>query len=500
METTELIDLQLELAELRKRKAIDCINNFYVLFTTFWSCLSGDTYVHNWHIEYLCNVLQSVGMRLIKREVGIADLLINIPPGMTKSSIVSAFVVWVWLQAPNFRFIGSSYSSGLAIDNSLRAKNIIKSDLFQKLFQPYFIKLFGKYFELTKDNENDWRNNFGGGYYATSTGGTVQGKHAHCILRDDPINPEQAESKAYRDKCNRYNDRTLAGRKVDKDRTVTITIMQRLHEEDTTGHELKKKGKNITHICLPGQLTADVLPPELAAKYVNGLLDPVRLSYITLEKMKIDFGSYGYAGQILQTPIKAGGNMIKTDWFGRFSLSQLMAEVENKHGTLAWHFTIDGAYTAEKGNDATALLCYAIWNNNMYIRDVAVIRMEMPELLNFIPEFVVRNGYNRNLSKIYIEPKANGLSVAQMIKRNTSLNIVIDDPPKTDKIARVAMCLPYMESLRVYLLESANFIDKFLDEVKVFPLADHDDQVDTLTMAIIRVTTSSTGSRQRWIG
>jgi predicted phage terminase large subunit-like protein len=324
--------------------------------------------------------------------------------------------------------------------------------------------------------------------------------HAHLIIRDDPINPEQADSKAYRDRCNRYNDRTLSSRKVDKDRTPTITIMQRLHEDDSTGHDLAKRGKNIRHICLPGQLTEDVKPAELSTRYINGLLDPVRLSYSTIEKMKTDLGSYGFAGQILQTPIKAGGNLIKTEWISTFQLTVLLAEVDSKKSTLAWNFTLDSAYTSDNKNDASALLAYSVWNNNMYIRDAAGVRLEIQDLIRFIPEFCYRNGYNRNQSKIYIEPKASGLSVAQMLKKETPLNIVLDPPPKTDKTARVMACIPFLESRRVFVLEAGAFVNDFLDELKIFPMGTNDDSVDALTMAILRITKSRTASAQMWHG
>lgn len=487
----EVIDLELERikkerAKRIKEKTIECTCSFYAYFLTFWPQISGDTFVPNWHVEYICNELQKLGIRLINREKYIPDLIINIPPGMTKSSILAALTTWLWLHAPYFRYIGSSYSSGLAIDNSLKAKTIIKSEMWDLMFQTYFKQRFGKFFDIVKDNENDWRNNFGGMYYATSTGGTVQGKHAHLILRDDPINPEQAESKVYRYRCNRYNDRTLAGRKVDKDRVPTITIMQRLHEDDTTGHELKKEGKAIRHICLPAELTDDVKPPEVRAKYVNGLLDPIRLSRATLDKMLTDFGSYGYAGQFLQTPISSGGNMVKTGWFNRFSLTELNAEA-SVTGGLSWNFTVDGAYTDKDENDPTAILAYAFYKGNLYIRDVAAVRKEMPELLKFIPDFAERNGYNAKKSKIYVEPKATGLSIVQMIKKNTGLNIIIDEPPKASKTQRVAESLPFLETGRCYLLDGAQFITPFLEELKIFPLGSHDDMTDCLTMAIRRV-------------
>jgi predicted phage terminase large subunit-like protein len=275
--------------------------------------------------------------------------------------------------------------------------------------------------------------------------------------------------------------------------------MQRLHDEDTTGHELKKKKKNIRHICLPGRLTDDVKPAELRERYVNGLLDPNRLSYDTLDKMLTELGSYGFAGQILQTPIKEGGNMVKKDWFGTYSMSKLKEEVAEEKRTLVWHTTMDGAYTEQEKNDPSALLCYAEWKNSIYIRDVAAVRMEMPELIRFIPEFVKRNDYSPKLSKIYIEPKANGLSVAQVLKKETKLNVILDTPPKDDKVVRLQACIPFIESGRVFILKEAGFLVPFLNEVCLFPSADHDDQVDVLTMAVRRAIKPERVP-QRWHG
>lgn len=488
MENSELKELYQIRDKMIERKAMACVCSLYEFFLTFWEIMSGDKLIINWHVKYLCDTLQALGNRLVAREVGIEDLIINIPPGMTKSTIVSqAFPVWLWLHAPHFVIISSSYSSGLSLDHSLRAKSIVKSDKFNELFEWYYLRRFGRPLILIKDNEADWRNNYGGLRYATSTNGTVTGKHAHLIIRDDPINPEQAESKAYRERCNRFNDRTLSSRKVDKDRVPTVTVMQRLHTEDTTGHDLSKTGIAIKHICLPAELTNDVNPPELCKYYVDGLLDPNRLSKETLRKARIVLGSYGYAGQMLQTPVIEGGNTIKEAWFNYFSMGTLEEDAISEKRSVQWKFTIDGAYTEEDKNDPTAILCYAEWKNKIYVRDVVAVRMEMPELVKFIPEFAQRNGYNRNYSKIYIEPKASGMSVAQMLKNQTKLNIVLDKPPREDKVARLAACVPFIESGRLYLLKGAGWTEKFIEEVIEFPLGEHDDQVDVMVMAIRRV-------------
>lgn len=170
----------------------------------------------------------------------------------------------------------------------------------------------------------------------------------------------------------------------------------------------------------------------------------------------------------------------------QYTLSRLTDESLADKVPLNWCFTIDGAYTDKDDNDATAIIAFAQFKHSLYVRDVAAVRLEMPELIKFIPEFVLRNGYNPRASRIYIEPKASGLSVAQMLKRTTHLNVIIDTPPKTDKIARVAECLPYIEAGRVHLLQGASYVKGFTDEVCAFPNYDHDDQVDALTMAVRR--------------
>lgn len=495
---TEIAKLRTLRSEAYRDKALRCVASLFEFYETFWFAMSGDPLVENWHLEYICNELQELGMRMVHKKSSLYDLIINVPPGQSKSTMVSqAFPVWLWLHDPTMNTITSSYAGDLSTDHSLKSKNIVKSDLFNTLFQPYFLRMFGRYLKLTKDNEKDWRNNFGGARYATSTGGTVTGKHAHLIIRDDPINPEQAESKLYRFKCNRYNDRTLSSRKKDKDKTPTITVMQRLHPEDSTGHDLSKEGKPIKHICLPAELTADVNPPELRIYYKDGLLDPYRLSRNTLKQARIDLGSYGYAGQMLQNPIVEGGNAIKAAWFREYTLSQIEEEAISEHKNLQWLFTLDGAYTERESNDPSAIMAYTLWKNCLYIRDVVAVRMEMPELLKFIPEFTHRNGYNRNVSKIYIEPMANGMSVAQMLKKETKLNVVLDKPPRDDKTARVQACVPFIESGRCYILKRAGWIDTFIEEVTEFPMSEHDDQVDVMTMAIRRAIEPERGV-QTW--
>jgi predicted phage terminase large subunit-like protein len=358
--TAQKIEL---IKELHRRNAP---KSLYYTLQLFWGVIIQDDFVSNWHIPYICQELETLGYNAIKRKPKEHDLIINIPPGTSKSTIVTImWDVWLWLNDPSMVMINSSYTSGLSIDHSLKFSAIIHSELFNEVFQPYFKEKFGRELTLTKDTEAIISNNFGGSRISTSTGGTVTGKHAHIIKRDDPLDPEQAESEAYRKKANRFNDGTLSSRKKQKESTVTVTVMQRLHENDSTGHDLRKEGKKIKHICLPAEISGLVKPSELKLKYVNGLLDPIRLSPSILNDSRIDLGAYAYGGQFDQNPKPAEGLM--------YNEFKTYTELPTQ-GRLDYLNYTD---TADTGNDYLCSISYIDTGKLKYVQDIVYTQQAM---------------------------------------------------------------------------------------------------------------------------
>lgn len=446
-----------------------CRRDFFVFLKTFWSVIIPEEAVYNWHIEYLCKELQYIGERVVNREPKDYDLIINVPPGSTKSTIVTIMLpVWLWIRDPRIRTISGSYSQSISIDHAVKSRDVLRSARFKKLFPEIKIK-------KDSDNKSDYINTKTGRRKAVSVGSSVTGLHAHIIIIDDPVDPKSAESNSsdVRESANNWHDRTLSSRKVDKALTPTILVMQRLHESDLTGHLLKKKGKKYKHICLPAELSERVNPPELKDKYIDGLLDPIRINREVIEEARTDLGSYGYAGQYDQAPSPDEGGIIKKYWF---------KYIETLPEGLTWHFTIDPAYTSDDKNDPSALLCYAKNGNEWIIRSVSTVRMELPELINYVQVFARNNGYSEG-SKIRIEPKASGKSLKQMLRKETALNVMESKAPTTDKIARARLHSPKIEAGRVSLVRDS-WNDAFLNEVGTFPNATHDDQVDALVIAL----------------
>lgn len=443
-----------------------CKRSFFFFLKEFWSIIIPEEPVYNWHMEYLCDELQKVVTKVKNREAKDYDLIINIPPGTSKSTIATVMLpAWAWVIDPTIRSLTASYSSSLSTDHSMKSRDIIRSDKFKSYFPDIEIK-------KDQDNKTHYKNTDGGERYATSVTGTVTGFHAHLIIVDDPLNPKEAASEADRLTANNFMDVTLSTRKVSKSVTPTILVMQRLHQKDCTGNWLDKEGKIIKHICLPGEISKDVKPVELKDRYINGLLDADRLTTADLKELKINLGSYGYAGQIMQIPTPADGG-IWQNWI--IPIDDSIIPKELKELGTDW----DLAYTEKETNSASAYVTAGKFDSKMYITDLGFDWLEFPKLMPYMKS---------KTQPHYIEGKASGKSAKQVLT-NQGIPAIEVQVIGGDKVARAQMATPYAESGMVFCKRSV--WDKLHNDSKqgilMFPNGEHDDLQDALVQSINRL-------------
>ncbi len=294
-----------------------CRQSFFAFFQMFWeeSGTEGHDCVYNWHIAYLCQEFEAVYQQVVSRTPKKYDIIINISPGTTKSTIATRmFPAWVWTKAPWLSFICGSHAWPLSLELSGDCRELVRSTKYKSLFPYLKIKkdkdtksIFQIQFTRT-GGKGRWRN---GGYrYATSVGSNPIGMHGDFHIIDDPLDPESSLSQTDVDMANRWLTQTLSTRKTDKLVTPLVLVMQRLGIEDPSEHIKQKKGiENIRHICLPGEYTEDIKPKALKKFYQNKerVFDPIRMPRTVLMAMRQELGEFGYAGQILQRPIPKGG-------------------------------------------------------------------------------------------------------------------------------------------------------------------------------------------------
>ena len=465
--------------------AEQCRRSFYRFFQEFWETIEAVELQLNWHIEYLCTQLQEVYETWAAGHAQ-PNMLVNVPPGTSKSTtITQLFPAWLWLQRPSIRIISSSHAAPLAISHSVKTRLCLRSPKFQRLF-PGRVE-----FQDDQDGKTDYRTTALGQRYSTSTGtGGAIGNHADFILIDDPLDPQAGATEAGL-KAAEAHLKTLTTRKTDKARSVTILVMQRLHEQDPAGLWLAS-GRRLRHICLPGELTRDaasgqlgaqVRPRWLVEEYEQGLLDPVRLPRPVLQDLATALGSYGYAGQVQQLPAPDEGGILKKAWFRTLTWAQFLATVPGADKAV-WHGDADTAYTDNQANDPSALLVSAYLGQTLYVRWAGEMWLELPQLKRQLPALLATHGATAQ-SKLHVEPKASGKSVVQELRSLTQLNVVEAPTPDGDKRSRVNTASPFIEAGRVVLLDGS-WNSALVSQAAAFPTAAHDDMLDCLTQAIRR--------------
>lgn len=467
-----------------------CRESFYKFVQQFWEVLIPETPVWNWHIEFLCAELQAMAEQVFKRQKKLHDLIINIPPGTTKSTICSImFPAWVWTRMPEARIITGSYEHLLALNFSRRSRDIITSEKYQATFRFKFNPRTKKWRPSTevdavplslKDDQNSkgfYENMAQGDRKAVGAGGNITGTHAHFILIDDPLNPKEAVSEPGLKTINDWMSETLPSRKVDKAVTPTILIMQRLHQNDPTGHMLSKGRDNVRHICLPAEKGDNVRPARLKLRYKDGLLDPIRLNRDVLAEQRKDLGEYGYAGQYDQNPVPRGGGMFKVDRI-----------IED---TPPIHFRARVRYWDKAGTDGGGAHTAGVLLGEDNKGQFWILHAVRGQWDSGEREDIIKATADKDKRAVYVgveqEPGSGGKESAQgTVKRLAGFRVKIDRVTGS-KVLRADPLSTQVNAGNVRIPKGAEWAPAFLDEMRFFPFSKYKDQVDAASGAFARL-------------
>lgn len=427
------------------------------LLKVFQTTSPNTQFVDGWHIDLLVEYLYKVEQGKIKR------LLINIPPRSLKSTIISvAWPAWLLGQDPSRRIIVASYAQRLSLKHSLECKLIITSGWYREQFPKTQI--------LRGSNEkNKFTTDEQGFRFATSIGGTLTGEGADVLIVDDPHTPLQAASRAERYRAMEWYDRTLSTRLNDKRKGVIVVLMQRLNQEDLSGHLLKKKVWK--HLKLAAYAEKDITYRcgKFCYKRKKGeLLLPARESTKELERAKLELGSYGFNAQYQQDPVPLSSGIIKHSWVVRFEHMSRSIELCYQ----SW----DCAIKAGCHNDYSVCTTWSVTGNKYYLQHVLREQLEFPQLKNKVLELYQKY----QPAAVLIEDKASGQPLIQELREQTTIPVIKINPCK-DKETRLLSTVGLFESGRVYFPKNQHWLADLEAELFTFPHSSHDDQVDSIT-------------------
>jgi predicted phage terminase large subunit-like protein len=444
-----------------------CRASFFEFLKEFWHTIIAEPPIFNWHVEYLCSELQEVAERVIRVEERPYDLVINIPPGSTKSTIASQmFPAWVWTRMGHAQFICVSYSYSVALKDSLKTRDIVESEAYQETFPGIQLREDSNTKGLFVNTKKGFR-------LAAGVMGAITGQHGHFLLVDDPLNPEQSYSEAELKSTNRWMRTTLPSRRIPKHVAPIILIQQRLNMQDPTGEMLERyAGRKLKHICLPGEDSQDVKPAELRARYVNGLLDPVRLSKDVLQDLESELGPYGYAAQVLQNPVPLGGGMIEADKINYADEApELVREVRS------W----DKAGTEGGGKFSAGIRMGKDKLGRYWVTDVQRGQWGSTKREDNMRTTAERDG-DKVTVILEIEGGSGGKESGEHSVRNLDGFIVHTFHPTGDKPARAYPFASQVGGGNVFVLRR-HWTKAYVDEMRYFPYGKFSDQVDATSGA-----------------
>jgi predicted phage terminase large subunit-like protein len=419
-------------------------------------------YVHNWHIDAICQHLEAVTDGRINR------LLINVPPGSMKSLLVSVFwPAWEWShkELASYRYIATAFSEDATKRDNRKMRDLVASDWYQALWPEV---------SLVRKGETSFANS-ATGFRESSPFGSLTSKRGDRLTIDDPHSIDTAESPHERQETTRRFREGALNRLNDQQRSAIVVVMQRLHERDTSGVILSLMGSEYVHLCLPMEFEVKRRCTTKIGftdpRTVEGeLLDPVRFPRQVVEDLKLDMGSHAYAGQYQQRPAAREGGMFKRHWFQFVDAVPADARKKVRRWDLA-------ASLPEPGTDPdwTVGAKMSALDGKFYVEDVIRFRETGKTVRKAIKNTASTDGRLCHIVVPQDPGQAGKDQAASIIGENAGYRISAERE-SGDKGTRAEPFAAQLEAGNVYLLR-APWNETFIDELCGFPKG-NDDQVD----------------------
>jgi predicted phage terminase large subunit-like protein len=393
----------------------------------------------------------------------INRLIINMPPRHTKSEFAS-FLLPAWMigKNPKLKIIQTTHTAELAVRFGRKAKTLIDSEEYKKIFQT----------TLREDSQaaGRWETDQGGEYFAAGVGGAITGRGADLLIIDDPhseqdaMNPEALE-RAYEWYTSGPRQRLQPGGKI-------VVVMTRWSIKDLTSSLIKAQATDKSDQWELIEFPA-ILPD-------NQPVWPEYWKLSELESVKASLSIQKWNSQWMQNPTAEEGSIIKREWWRKWTRDYIPDCV---HIIQSY----DTAFMKKETADFSAITTWGVFYENedsgpqLILLDAVKERLEFPEL----KRRALEQYYYWRPDTVVIESKASGLPLTYEL-RKSGIPVVNFTPSKgNDKHSRVNAVAPLFESGQIWAPEH-RFAEEVIEECAAFPYGDNDDLVDSMTQAVMR--------------
>ena len=430
----------------------------------------------NWHIKAIAYQLDRV------RRGEITRLIINMPPRYLKSLTVTvAFTAFLLGHEPWRRIFAISYGDDLSAKHASDFRSIVHAPWFKRAFRKM---------RILRSVEGELITTRRGFRKSTSVSGPLTGLGGDLFIIDDPQKPVDAQSETRRNGLNQWVSNTLMSRLDNKQKGAIIVVMQRVHMDDLSGF-LSSSSDEWEILSLPAIAEVEESIPvgngEFHHRQVGEALHPALESLDTIRKQQQTMGPDVFAAQYQQSPVPAGGAMIKRPWLRYYDA--LPEPTSYTMVIQSWDTAAkDGAQ-----NDWSVCTTWRVADEQYYLLDLTRGRYEYPQLRDTAIALAKRFEPN----EILIEDASTGIALAQELKQSHHF-YVNPIAVARDKIGRLYIQQAKFAAGRVHFPRNAPFLAELEAELLAFPQARTDDQVDSISQALAHDSNSIYHS-MRWV-
>lgn len=385
--------------------------------------------------------------------------IVSVPPRHGKSFLISLWTpTWFLHLFPEKSVILSSYEADFASHWGRQVRNLIVE----------YEKELGISLSGDSSAADRWHTTEGGGMVTAGVGGPITGRGGSLLVIDDPVkNWEQAMSETYREKAIEWFQSTLYTRA--EPGASIVVLMTRWHERDLAGFLLSEHADKWSEIRLP----AIAEEGDALGRIPGQALCSERYNEDSLNQIKHAVGARVWNALYQQRPSSQEGNILKREWF------QLFDDTPTHFDEMIQSW--DLSFT---GKDTSDFVVGQVWirkGSQKFLVDRVRERFTFTETVEAM----------RTLSRKWpqatlklIENKANGPAIESLLGKEISGMVLWE--PQGDKVSRANAVTPQLEAGNVFIA-NRSWTQEFIEECVSFPNAAHDDQVDAMTMALLRL-------------
>jgi predicted phage terminase large subunit-like protein len=431
----------------------------------------------NWTLDYMCEVLMLVSPQYGK----ISREIFNTPPRWLKTTLVSVlFACWLWINWPELQILCASCEMGLAEDHNLMRRRLISSQWYQSLFSDRF--------KLSEDRNlvAQFSNDRGGAMVACSIAARVLGRGGDVIVIDDPITPENALSDVTRKSTNDWLFRDLFQRQNDPGKSPIILVMQRVHQNDTTGYAMELepgvwRQDKFSLLAAEDETWTFPISGRVVKRKKDECLDPKRFPPKVVKQKQLD--RFTFAGQYLQEPAPLEGNLIRrsdVQYYGGIDPVTGKRDEELPRYFDRTVISVDTAVKDLASSDFTAIVVAGVVGRRRYVLNVVNAHLN---LAGTEEEIRRQREIYSPVSAVLVEDKASGPSVIERLKQNVPGIIAVN--PMGGKVSRMQAASAEWQAGDWFVSRNAAWTVLFLLQLWMFPGGRNDDQCDAMSQLAI---------------